>query len=87
MPDYQMKPSEALLNGPAIGAIEVTPSDTEDLAITSRGLYVGTAGDIKMTMRDGSVVTRVDVQPGMYPWQITRIWATGTTAADIIADY
>jgi len=87
MPDIQMKPIAALKNGPAIGGIEVTPNDAADLAVVSRGLYVGVAGDIKMTMADGTTVTRKNVPVGEWPWSVQRIWATGTTAEFIVADY
>jgi hypothetical protein len=83
----QLKPIGSLQNGPALGALEVVPSDTADLSVVSRGLYVGEAGDIKMTMADDTVVTRKNVPVGEWPWRVKRIWATGTTAAYMIADY
>lgn len=80
---------------PASGAVSVSLSDTLDIwGITynpkcraSRGIYVGVSGDIKMTMADGSVVTRKNVPVGEFPWRVKQLWNTGTTASQIIADY
>ncbi|MFF2449377.1 hypothetical protein ACFVSW_20245 [Neobacillus sp. NPDC058068] len=76
------------LNGSkAVKAVAIVPSDTVDIPVTA-GLYVGTGGDIKMTMSDGSVVTRKNVAGGVtHPWSIKRIWAGGTTASDMVGDY
>lgn len=77
---------------PAAGAVAVTPSDTDNIfgsgdSRFSRAIYVGVSGDIKMTMSDDSVVTRKAVPVGEWPWCVKRIWATGTTATDMVADY
>lgn len=76
------------LNGSkAVKAIAIVPSDAVDIPVTA-GLYVGTGGDIKMTMSDGSVVTRKNVAGGVtHPWSVKRIWASGTTAIDMVGDY
>ncbi|CDN41946.1 hypothetical protein [Paenibacillus sp. P22] len=77
----------------ARGSAIITPNDSVDIPsyngiLETKGLYVGTSGDIKMTMADGSVITRKNVVGGMtHPWGIKRIWATATTAADLIGEY
>jgi hypothetical protein len=83
-----MPKSEVTLAGSkAVKAIVINPSDTVDIPFTS-GLYVGTSGDIRMTMSDGSIVTRKNVAGGVtHPWSVKRVWVTGTTATDLIGDY
>lgn len=71
----------------AHGAIAVTPSDSTILQVT-RGLYVGSAGDVAVEMTDGQTVTFTSVQAGtVLPLQVTKVLSTGTTAGNIIALY
>ena len=73
------------LESPGYDAAAVTPSDSTDLTFTSRAVYVGTRGDLRVTAASGSVVTFVNVPEGMLPMRVSRIHASGTTAADIVA--
>src|SRR4051794_13643493 len=41
------------LSSPASGAQAITPSNSVDLPITTRGIYVGGAGDVVVDMADG----------------------------------
>jgi surface protein len=72
----------------ASNALTITPNDSIDLIeIPTTGLYVGTGGDIKVDMLDGTT-TFVGLKAGVvYPFEITRIYATGTTATDIVTLY
>lgn len=71
----------------AHGAAAVTLNDSTVLPI-SRSLYVGTGGNIKVTMADGQVVTFLNVVSGsILPIQTQVIWSTGTTASNILALY
>lgn len=73
---------------PAVGATEVTPSDTEDLTEICRGIWVGGQGNIKMDMADGDTVTFIGAAAGVvHPLQARRIYATGSTATNIIVLY
>lgn len=72
------------LASPCSHLAAVTPSDTEDLAVPSRGLWVGTQGNLKVTSLAGDVVTLPNVL-GTLPIRVRRIWATGTQAAGIVA--
>lgn len=68
-------------------SVAITPSDSISFEGT-RGIYVGSSGDVRMTMTDGTIVTRKNLTGGMtHPLGVTRIWATGTTATDILGDY
>ncbi|AXV15126.1 hypothetical protein CYG48_05075 [Neorhizobium sp. SOG26] len=65
-------------------AAAVTPNDNTDLTYTTRGLYVGVAGNISVVMAGGETVT-IPVQPGLHPLSVSRVRATGTTATGIVA--
>lgn len=73
---------------PAHSAAAVTTSDSAVIPVT-RALYIGTAGNITVTMAvDGTSVLFVGVQGGtLLPLQVTRVYATGTTATNIVALY
>jgi hypothetical protein len=73
----------------ASDAITITPDDSTDLAtIPTTGLYIGGDGDIKVDMLDGTATTFVALKAGVvYPFKITRVYATGTTATDIVVLY
>lgn len=75
------------LTSPVQHSFDITPSDDQDLPFVTRGLYVGVSGDIQMTMLGGETVTRKNVPVGLWPWMITRIWNTDTTATDMQGDY
>lgn len=67
-------------------AFAITPNDSADLDTSTRGLYIGTAGTIRVTHVDDTVVTNYPVTVGgyVYPWAVKRVHATGTTALNII---
>jgi hypothetical protein len=79
----------------AYRASDVTPSDTADIPSVSTQdgsgnngcvLYVGGAGNIKVTTAGGDTVVFTGLLAGMFiPVQVLRVWATSTTATNIIA--
>lgn len=72
------------LESPCERAAAVTPADGADLANTSRALWIGTAGDVKVTTKQGDTVTFVGAT-GWMPIRAARVWSTGTTASNILA--
>lgn len=72
---------------PAAKAVAVTPSDSTDLGVT-RGLYVGGAGDVVVTMAEqGTNITFVGVPAGTFmPIQVRLVMAA-TSATSILALY
>ena len=72
------------LESPAIRVLTVTPSDTDDLAETSRAINVATSGTVRVTTVKGTTAT-VFVAAGIaFPIRVTRIWSSGTTASNIV---
>jgi len=71
-------------------AAAVTPSDTVDIPFPGGDknngcvLYVGVAGDLKVRTVAGDDVVFVGMQ-GFLPVQVIRVFATETTATDIVA--
>lgn len=69
-------------------AAVVVPSDTNVYGEPTRGLYVGGAGNLRVEMVSGGIVTFFSVQPGtILPIQVERVYSTSTTATNIIALY
>ena len=48
-------------------------------------LYVGTAGDLRVTMSNGNDVTFKNVSAGFQPIHVLKVFSTGTAAQDIVA--
>ena len=74
------------LTAPPSNAALATPSDTSDLPFVSRAIYVGTPGDIHVLTHGGQELTYKAVS-GTKILRVRRIYATGTTAADIIIEW
>lgn len=83
---------------PSSDAVAVTPADADLANTPTRGLYVGTTGNMKVTMyggidKDGNAVTGQAVTfntipaGAILPLRVVRVWSTGTTASNIIALY
>lgn len=69
---------------PAEHAEAVTPSDSTDLLIVSRALFVGSGGNIAVVMASGAAVTFTGVTSGsILPVRVSRVKSTGTTASSI----
>ena len=65
-------------------AINVTPSDTEDLpAVTTAIMVQNYDGTIRVQMLGGQIVTFTNLY--FVTMRVTRIFATGTTATGIVA--
>lgn len=63
--------------------VAVTPSDTAAVAFSA--LYVGGAGNVKVDTPFSTGVTFTGVPAGaLLPVQVTKVYATGTTATSIV---
>ena len=77
---------ENSLTSPAIGAADIMPSDSVALPKTTRAIYVGAAGNLRLQFMSGEVVTLTGVQAGaIYPVRALLVLATGTTATGLVA--
>lgn len=74
------------LVAPARDGVPVTPSDSVDLAIVPRALFVGQTGNLAAIMAGGQTVAFQNVQTGsILPVRVQRVLQTGTTATGIVA--
>lgn len=65
----------------------VTPSDSSELAYVTRGVHLGTGGDLKVMTKGGQMVTLPGLVAGWHPIRVRQIYANGTTASQITAGW
>lgn len=75
--------------GPLDMVRNVTPDDGADLPDgIAQAIYVGTAGNVTIQDATGTQVTISDLAAGVWhPIRTLRVYATGTTATEIVAGY
>jgi len=76
-------------SGPARNAFSVTPNSAADLTTFCRALYIGGAGNVRVTTTGGDTVTFTGLQAGqVLPVACRRVLgAPDTTATLIVALY
>jgi hypothetical protein len=85
LPAWQTAEPTGYSSAPAQGAFAVTPHNTNELAYTTRGIYVGGAGNIVVVMVNGDEVTFTGVTAGsVLPIRVKQIKSTNTTATSIL---
>lgn len=82
----------ALLEGLARDGFDITPNDSTDFSQPTRALWVGGDGDVKVDLvgYDGTPKTltfKGAAAGSLLPFRIQRVYATGTTATDLIGVY
>lgn len=77
------------LESPARNAFAITPNDSTDLTTYTRGIYIGSAGDVAVTLAgDTSPVTFVGLLAGtILPVRAKRVLVTGTSAGSLVGLY
>jgi hypothetical protein len=66
----------------------VVTSNTVTYEDPTRGVYVGVGGNVKVDMVSGGTVNFLNIIAGtLLPIQVVRIYATGTTATNLVALY
>lgn len=77
------------MDWPATKAAAVTPSDTDELAAVTRGIYVGTTGDLEVVMADDTAEVVFKAVPAgtLLPIRVKQVLDGNTTADDIVALY
>ena len=74
------------ISGPVSNATELTLHDTNELTYVTRAVYVGGAGDLKVTMQNGTEVSFVGVLAGtVLPIRCHIVWDTGSSATSVVA--
>ena len=69
------------------GAAAITPSNTVNLA-NPTVVYIGTTGNIRVLTAQGDDVTFNNVPAGaVLPVQVIRVFATNTTATNLVGIY
>ena len=78
--------ADARRSDPADGALAIDYSGgNQTLTTQSRGIYIGTAGNLKVDMGDGTTVTFSNLVAGtIYPLAVKKIYQTGSTAAGLV---
>ncbi|MBU0642351.1 MAG: hypothetical protein KJ731_15500 [Alphaproteobacteria bacterium] len=77
------------LTAPVSNGFSVIASDTEDQPYVTRGLYVGTSGNVTVLLAgDSTPVTLNNLVAGvLHPLRVKRVYATGLTAAALVGVY
>lgn len=77
-----------VVGGPARNCFPVVPHDTNELASIPKGIYVGTGGNVTLRTVDGTAdVIYKNLADGSYiAVRAQYVRATGTTAADMVAE-
>jgi len=80
-------PGTQIHTSPGSYALVIAPSDGTPLPEVTRGIYVGTAGDLTVVFAgDTAPVTLVGVPGGsLLPISVRAVKATGTTASNLVA--
>lgn len=63
-------------------AAAVTPNDSTVFAAST--LFIGTAGNLRVTTAGGDTVTFNGVSAGFFPIKVVKVLATSTTASNIV---
>jgi len=80
-PDYSS-------SSPAQGAFNITPSDSANVTHTTRGIFVGGAGNLSVVMASGESAFFTGVLAGtIYPICVTKVLSSGTTATSLVGLY
>lgn len=84
----KFKQDPITLNAPASNFFDITPHDTNELAQYTRGIYVGSAGDLVVIGAGDSVaVTIKNAAVGWHPIRAKIVKSTGTVAALLVGAY
>ena len=66
-------------------AFAITLHNSNEIAYVTKGLFVGTGGNLKVTMYDGTAVTFSNVPSGtILPIMVKIVWSTGSTASNVV---
>lgn len=73
-------------NGSVSQQAAIVPSDSSRFPTTTRGIYVGTSGDVNwLAVGDVDPVVWKNVPVGIMPVQATAVYFTATGASNLVA--
>ena len=73
------------MSDPSSQIFAITPHDSTNFSIETRGIYVGTTGDVVVVTNDGTAVTFSNVPAGLIlPVRAIRVNSTDTSASDLV---
>jgi len=75
------------LESPASSAFPIAPSDTNDLAQSTRALNVASSGSVRVLTVGGTVATIFIAAGVAFPIRAQRVLATGKDAQGIVGMY
>lgn len=86
MPSFPDQTESA--TAPSRAPYPITPSDTVELPVVPKGIYVGAGGDVTLRGVNGTTdVTYRNLADGSYiAVHVRYVRATGTTATNLIAE-
>ena len=65
-------------------AADIVPHDTNVITRT-RAIHIGVGGDLKVDFADGGTVTLKVADKSVLYYEVTKVYATGTTATNLVA--
>ncbi len=84
MVDQFVKNSESLIS-PVTRVLQVIPNDILDLPFTSKVVCVGSDGNVTFDTAAGDVNIQMRLFKGVvYPFRLTKVYATGTQNINVI---
>lgn len=86
--EERTNPFHDQLTHPAGAGFAITPNDSVDLARTTRAIWVGTGGTLRVILPSGDDITLLNVADGsLLPIQARRVYNTTTTASNLVGLY
>jgi hypothetical protein len=78
-------PKTRSISAPIEHAFAISPDNSNELSFSTRGIYVGVSGDLKVDLIGSGTVTFVGLAAGViHPLRVKKVYATGTTATSIV---
>lgn len=80
-------------NAPAQDAFSITPNTgatnfptlpNSTATVVTRGIYVGTSGNLEVVMQSGTIITFSNVPVGILNISVSQVISTSTTASNLI---
>lgn len=82
-------PVEHVQSAPPRHGFAIVPDDANELAQVTTKLTVGATGDVRVLFADDTVaVVLPNLQAGLeYSYRVKKVFATGTTAGNLVGHY